>query len=319
MRQLKLGIVGMESNYVIGLMNYINSDKSNPIFAMAFSTEERLENYLKEHLLDALLYEESMMPVIAGLPEEKNICTIKLTEQEPDKTEKEAIYRYLSVEEILRRVLRIIKAEEAEGKRELFETYAVISPIGRSGKTRLAKSICLMDEVRGGLYIGMEAYGERKSEIPQKEIAKICGMSELAYLIRIRSEQIFEYLDKSVVMEGGIGTIASPEVYLDLREQNRADVSWFIKKLIAYVRYTTIVFDIDGSVLGDITILGEFDHVFVTVLDGGYAEAKVAAFQRLLEKQELQKVVMRMQQIAVPDYAYDSAEMMQLAGRLVGT
>ena len=111
MRQLKLGIVGMESNYVIGLMNYINADKRNPFFAMAFSTEERLENYLKEHTLDALLYEESMMPVIVGLPEGKNICTIKLAEQAPDKTEKEAIYRYLSVEEILKRVLRIIKAE----------------------------------------------------------------------------------------------------------------------------------------------------------------------------------------------------------------
>ena len=135
MRQLKLGIVGMESNYVIGLMNYINADKRNPFFAMAFSTEERLENYLKEHTLDALLYEESMMPVIVGLPEGKNICTIKLAEQAPDKTEKEAIYRYLSVEEILKRVLRIIKAEEAEGKWELFATYAVISPIGRSGKT----------------------------------------------------------------------------------------------------------------------------------------------------------------------------------------
>ena len=73
MRQLKLGIVGIESNYVIGLMNYINADKRNPIFAMAFSTEERLENYLKEHTLDALLYEESMMSVIAGLPEGKNI------------------------------------------------------------------------------------------------------------------------------------------------------------------------------------------------------------------------------------------------------
>ena len=101
----------MESNYVIGLMNYINADKRNPFFAMAFSTEERLENYLKEHTLDALLYEESMMPVIVGLPEGKNICTIKLAEQAPDKMEKEALYRYLSVEEILKRVLRIIKAE----------------------------------------------------------------------------------------------------------------------------------------------------------------------------------------------------------------
>ena len=168
MRQLKLGIVGMESNYVIGLMNYINADKRNPFFAM--------ENYLKEHTLDALLYEESMMPVIVGLPEGKNICTIKLAEQAPDKMEKEAIYRYLSVEEILKRVLRIIKAEEAEGKWELFATYAVISPIGRSGKTRLAKSICLMDEVRGGLYIGMEAYGERKQETSETVSDKTCAM-----------------------------------------------------------------------------------------------------------------------------------------------
>ena len=202
MRQLKLGIVGMESNYVIGLMNYINADKRNPFFAMAFSTEERLENYLKEHTLDALLYEESMMPVIVGLPEGKNICTIKLAEQAPDKMEKEAIYRYLSVEEILKRVLRIIKAEEAEGKWELFATYAVISPIGRSGKTRLAKSICLMDEVRGGLYIGMEAYGERKQETSETVTDKTCGMSELAYLIRIQSGQIFEYLDYYQKEEG---------------------------------------------------------------------------------------------------------------------
>ena len=89
-------------------------------------------------------------------------------------------------------------------------------------------------------------------------------------------------------------------------------------KLVKIVNETMPDDDIDGSVLGDITILGEFDHVFVPVLDGGYAEEKVAAFQRLLEKQELQKVVMRMQQVVVPDHAYDSAEMMQLAGRLVG-
>ena len=119
MRQLKLGIVGMESNYVIGLMNYINADKRNPFFAMAFSTEERLENYLKEHTLDALLYEESMMPVIVGLPEGKNICTIKLAEQAPDKTEKE-------VKEIRKRAAEV--AEQALWKHFIqyyYEAYDI--------------------------------------------------------------------------------------------------------------------------------------------------------------------------------------------------
>ena len=59
-----------------------------------------------------------------------------------------------------------------------------------------------MDEVRGGLYIGMEAYGERKQETSETVMDKTCGMSELAYLIRIQSGQIFEYLDYYQKEEG---------------------------------------------------------------------------------------------------------------------
>ena len=88
------------------------------------------------------------------------------------------------------------------------------------------------------------------------------------------------------------------------------------ENLVKIVNETMPDDDIDGSVLGDITILvSSIMYLFRFWMAG---MQKVAAFQRLLEKQELQKVVMRMQQVVVPDHAYDSAEMMQLAGRLVG-
>lgn len=61
-----------------------------------------------------------------------------------------------------------------------------------------------MDEVRGGLYIGMEAYGERKQETSETVTDKTCGMSELAYLIRIQSGQILNIWIKVWLWKEGL-------------------------------------------------------------------------------------------------------------------
>lgn len=318
MRQLKLGIFGTEQKYVIGLMNYINADKKNPVFAMAFSSEERLKMYLEDHKLDIILADEDVADAAFALVDKTETCRIQLTEQQKKPKDCHTICRYLKAGDILKQMLQIMRAREADGKKELFQTYAVISPIGRSGKTRLAKAVCLMDEVRGGLYIGMEGYGKIIPQDDEMEKNKAYTMSDLAYLIRIRSEDIFDYLDKSIIAADGFGMIVSPESYLDLRELDRQDMDWFIKKLVAYGRYTSIVFDIDGNVLGDIGVLGSLDHIFVPTIEGEYADEKLKTFCRLLEKKELLKVVMQMKKIQVPDGGYDSAEVMQCAGRLVG-
>lgn len=317
MRQVKLGILGTDQSYVISLMNYMNADRKNPIFAMAFSSEASLKEYLQKQILDVLLYEDGMEASAGEVGRDDSVCMIRLVEQEDAADQKSSIYRYLSADEILQQIGRIIRAREADCRRELFHTYAVISPVDRSGKTRLAKSICLMDEVRGGLYVGMEAFGTIQQENVEQRNTRQYTMSEFAYLIKIRSEQISEYLENGIVSDGKIGMIVSPESYLDLKELDYSDVQWFIKKIIEYGHYTSIVFDIDGSVLNDISILGIFDQVYVPVCGGKCSEGKIETFKSLLQKKDLPKVLMRMKTVEVPDGEYDCAEMMRTAGRLM--
>lgn len=313
MGQIRMGIFDYEQEYAIQLMNYINADTKNPIFAMAFSVKERLLKYLKENHLDMLVVVEAGMQDTEIAELKNHICVITLVEQASQTENYHSIYKYSSAEVILKKLMQVYWTEDTEGKSSLFETYAVISPVGRSGKTRLAECLCLLDEVRGGLYIGLEAFGCKATE----EENRTYTMSNLAYLIKTRSEQILEFVEQSIYTKENMGLIASPESYLDIRELDAADVKWFIGKLVQWGRYTTIVFDIGESVLGDIAILGEFDTVIVPVLEDAASKKKIKAFQEFLKMKELVKVAGCLKMVCVPDAAYDSAEMIRCAGRLV--
>ena len=45
---------------MISLMNHINSDRDNPMFALAFSTLEELCEYMSERHLDILVVDEKV-------------------------------------------------------------------------------------------------------------------------------------------------------------------------------------------------------------------------------------------------------------------
>ena len=60
MEQYKVGIYDEDASYMISLMNHINSDRENPMFALAFSTLEELHEYMSGRHLDILLVDEKV-------------------------------------------------------------------------------------------------------------------------------------------------------------------------------------------------------------------------------------------------------------------
>ena len=294
----------------MGLMNYINGDYENPIFAIAFSSKEKLLDYLKENELDVLLISEEALEYEDIEKHTSRLNVVRLTKEHEKRKENNYIYKYSKAETIQSEIIRAYKAAEADSKSDLFRTVAVISPIGRSGKTELSKAICCLDEVRGGLYVGMEAYGEYTE-------TDLHNMSDIVYLIKIRSEEITEYLEKYIISENGFAGIASSKTYLDIKELDKADMDWFIKVLIKWGRYTSIVFDVDGAALSDISILALFDDVIVPVLRDKTSENKLRSFRHLLEVNELGKTAGRLKEVEVPNVLYDNTEMLKCAGRLV--
>lgn len=295
----------------MSLMNYINADNENPIFAMAFSSKEKLLEYLEDNKMEMLLVSEEALSDEEIKKNTDGLNVLKLAEEKTLLKDYSYIYKYSKAEIIQDRIVRAYKSMEEDIKSELFETFAVISPVGRSGKTGLAKALCSLDEVRGGLYIGMETFGEYK-----EENISCHNMSDISFLIKTRSEEIIKYLEESVVQRNEFSEILSPESYLDVRDLDYKDMKWFINRLISWNRFTTIVFDMDGAILGDITILGLFDNVIVPVTGDVFSDKKLDAFRHMLNIYELGKVTGRMKEIIVPDAVYNSTEMMQCAGRL---
>lgn len=293
-------------------MNFINGDYENSIFAIAFSSKKNLLDYLNGNELDVLLISEEALKDEDIGNNTSGLNIVRLAEEQKSQNEQGYVYKYSKGEVIQNEIIRAYKMTETDIKSGIYKTFAVISPIGRSGKTELSKAICCLDEVRGGIYVGMEVYGEL-----EETESNLHGMSEMAYLIKIRSEDISEYLDEYVIPENDFSKLVSPKSYFDIRDLDKDDIKWFIDALIKWGKYTSIVFDMDGASLSDISILALFDEVIVPVLKDTVSENKLKSFKELLNMQELGKVVGRLREVEVPNVPYNSTEMIRCAGRLV--
>ena len=99
--------------------------------------------------------------------------------------------------------------------------------------------------------------------------------------------------------------------YIDAMELDADDVRWMIGQIREWGRYTTVVFDIGQAVLKDLTILTAFDEVIVPLLDDELSFAKVKAFEEMLRRAELGKLLCRMRKVSVPMAAPGSAQMIR--------
>lgn len=301
--QYKIGIYDTDERYVSNLMQYINQDVKNPILALGFSTKEKLKGYLKEHHLDLLVTIEDRGH---SLYEHCGEILYMRTEKVASDDSKNSVYKYSRANEMLKQILLLLRIEASSMKKDLYQTYGVISPVGRSGKTRLAMALCACDEVRGGLYLGMEEYGS----ILGADIVERNVMSNLFYLAKNRSPELISYLESELKQIDDIHVLPSPASYLDLRYITKSDVRFLLDELVKWGRFTTIVCDIGGSALEDISILETFDHLLMPTLGDENSMRKVERFMGLLERKELGKLASRIRQLKLPNVEYREPAML---------
>ena len=201
------------------------------------------------------------------------------------------IFKYSRVRNISSEILRYMNIDDTDRRRKLFRSYAVISPIGRCGKTNLAVSLCMNDEVRGGLYVGMEEY----SAFHDHEDV----LANVIYLVKQRSPDLTGYIDAL--------------------ELDTEDMVWLIDEFRRWGRYTTVVFDMGQAVLKDLAILGAFDEIMVPELKDELSQDKLGMFERVLERRELGKIARRLHRLNVPLAVPGSAEMLRFIESEIGS
>jgi len=266
---LQLVIMDSNSNYAVSLMEYINFRQDIPMSAAAYFDDSEYEKRLAN--ADFLLYDENI-----NLDEEIiSIPKLKLTNRRTSDTS--YLFRYQRVDEIVHRVMSSVGTIPLVEKLDC-QIYGIYSPIGRSGKSSLAKAIC--EYYPQSLYIGME-------EFPGTSDIKCEGQKNerFFYYWLGKESGIVEYIKDELEIDASnhlywVSGLLQPEDYRNIRMEH---MEYLCKLLRESGYFTRVVFDIGCGVLDSYEVFSAVDRIIVPMVDGDIENAKLSIFKKRLE------------------------------------
>lgn len=313
MKTYKVGICDQDLEYATALMDYINHAKTQ-ISVVAFSRMSAVKDYLSINDLDLIVTDNTEGCIVS---EDKcifcDIKTVKLAEfsvvsegwQEIDNQET-YIYKYQPASQILKLILGEMVIKKSSG-RKVAEVFAVYSPLGRCGKTRLAKAIAANDEVRGGLYIGMEDFSSNIDSMT----------TDILYLLKTSSSDLEEAVLKAITSENDIHILGISGTYLDTHDVSFSEMKKLLEMLLKTGRFTTIVCDIGSAAITDMKIFECFDRIYLPTLRDKVSKDKIEIFKKLMKDTGNRAVLSRFVEAELPDAEPDDNEYMKGVWRLM--
>lgn len=306
MKKYQVGICDSDIEFTVNLMDSLNGNESGKICCKAFSTLPAIRDYLAADDLDLIITGDisecemtedgiTFMDVPVWVLSEERKDQSGWTEVNPTVF----IYKYGGVTAFYETIIRNLSASKPSSRR-MGELIAVYSPVGRSGKTRLARQIAALDEVRGGIYIGMEDFSDRKEALGSK----------ILYLLKIRSPELAGAIEKEVVSEGTYHALYVTGTYMDSRIVLAEDIRFMTDRLLDTGRYSTVVFDIGGAALENLEVLNSFDRIYMPSLEDETSNRKVSCFYELLRSTGQRKLLTKIKSVLLPDAEVGSAELM---------
>ena len=297
----KVGMYDRDIDYVRGVMEYINKKADSVIKIAAFSSVNAIEEYIKVNHLDLILlgenqaFRQDIIPVIyiSASRHKENV-----------------IFKYQSGDALVKQILSVLKNSEIQKQGMVF-FYSVYSPLGRCGKTNLALGLCSF--FKTGLYINLEPYsGIDVSKFPYTVEA---GDKFIYYLVS-RNLQILEHLDSIPIAKNGF-KVVSGGTAIDVAAQiTKEDIRWFYKLIQSSGKFNCVVFDIGCSNLSDIDVLGEFQRIFIPVLEDSTSRIKLKRFANIaLSSRET--IGEKLMYLDVPKVEFDAREMVTFIEKIL--
>lgn len=259
----KVGMLDTDPAYQKSFMEYLNLRATIPIRLFTFSSPERLAEFQTQNSLDLLLVGDEMAQT------EWNMPWLVLTKHREDGQRERYLFRYQSMDVIVRCILEDIEKNRTETE-YVHAFFAVYSPLGRCGKTQYAKNLCARFEK--SLYVNWEGISSEAAGDGQG--------SWLIYCMKSRNEECFRQLQ---VQKGE--SVPPPDSYQDIAQVEKGDLEWFRDTVKKKKIYDAVVFDIGSTVLCGYQVLEVFDRIYVPTLDDPVSKSKLKEFVRMYEQE----------------------------------
>ena len=264
-----LAICDEEKQYALKLMEAFSERKNLGFQIHAFSGVDELMQFAARTPMEILLITGRLM---SEKFHEYNIGKIILLsdgEFYEEFSDYESIYKYQSAEHILKEVL-CYYAEYAKpvtgmfyGKKE-FEVYGVYSPIGRCGKSALARALAEnFGKRKKTLLLDLQSYSAYLEQLGDETL---WDLADIIYFLR-QGKQTFLYKLGSIVRSQGIYDYILPmKTPADLRSVTLAEWTELLEKLATDSDYQVIILDFGTEVCGLFGLLSQCTKVYTPVL-----------------------------------------------------
>ncbi|MBQ3513480.1 MAG: hypothetical protein IJA32_06750 [Lachnospiraceae bacterium] len=299
MKKFNILIYEIEEDYLMAVIEQLNSDISFPFLAVGFSDLNKALEYLEKNEVSLILScRENVFPA-----QEKVVLLSKETVQTQQREGK--IYKYQSATNLKKALYYTLKdAVYMEGEQSS-RMILVYSPLGRCGKTTFSLALAGLKGEKPNLYLSFEEVSSLEEE---------GQMEEIILAIKERMDTVVSKVQALSIRKGNREILSASRSFLDSKVLNYEDVQWFLEQLKKSGFFERIIVDMGNGCLNDYRIFSLFGRWYLPVLGDEISVKKLERFEELLSHmQELNPEVRR--KIRVPKEAFFSPKLVEYAGK----
>lgn len=298
-----LAICDTEQKYAIKLMEAFCAKNQFGFQIHAFSKVEKLEESAAQNQIEVLLISGKLMSESIGRLNVGKIILLSDGEVYEEFSDYESIYKYQSAEHIMKEVLCYCAeyAKPVTGmyhRKSEFEVYGIYSPIGRCGKTALARNLAkTFGKRKKTLLLDLQSYSAQKDQLDNDQQ---WDLSDMIYFLRQGKKTFLYKLNSIVRSKNSYDYILPMKIPADLRSVTLAEWSGLLEKLSSDSDYRVVVIDFGNDICGLFQLLAQCTKVFVPTFQDMDSKAKIENFEWNLREEHFEKVIESMQKICLP-------------------
>jgi hypothetical protein len=215
----------------------------------------------------------------------------------------ENIYKYQSAEKILKELL-CCYAEYARpttgmhfGKKE-FEIHGVYSPIGRCGKSTLARILAeKIGQKKRTLLLDLQSYSACLEQLGDEEF---WDLADMIYFLRQGKKPFLYKLGSIVQSRETYDYIYPMKKPTDIRSVTLTEWMELMDKFATESDYQVLVLDFGNDIQGMSEMLKRCDRIYTPVLSDEDSRRKIRNFEMILKDENSEKVLQYMEKINLP-------------------
>lgn len=302
MKSTKIWIMDSEVSYMEAFQEYVNLRKSHLFQVRTCTEKEQLKKAFAGKEVEILLITAEWFWVCKDLIH--NECVIFLSEGSlpAELSMYSAIYKYQSVENILREILYFYSEQDMEEEyltsvQRDNKVIGVFSPVGSARKNQFALALGqILAEDQNVLYLNLEECSG---------MAEILGvnhwnLSDLIYYLR-QSKKPFLYRLNSMVQKlNRMDYIPPCESYMDFGQI--AAEEW--RKLLYLIRtqgaYDFVIVDMGMMAGHELELLRQCDGIYVPVCRDVISQSKISQWERHLQILDGMDIMEKLQKLELP-------------------